>query len=59
MGEKKKISLEEARKSGDLDKFAEQHPSVGSEEMFDDLLGAMVKKKKVKDQASHSDASED
>lgn len=39
----KYISLEEARNSGKLERFAKEHPSKGNALVFDDLLGAMAK----------------
>lgn len=38
----KYLSLEEARKEKQLDRFAKEHQSKGDEEEFDRLLGAMV-----------------
>ena len=35
------LSLEEARKSGDLDQFAKEHPSTGKKPLFNKLLKAM------------------
>jgi len=39
----KHLSLEEARKDDKLDQFVAEHPSDGDEDVFDALLGAMVK----------------
>ena len=43
MARGKYLSLEEARKSGKLDRFCKEHPSVGDEGLFDRLLNAMAK----------------
>ncbi len=40
------LSLEEARKEKQLDRFAKEHQSKGDEEEFDQLLGAMAAPKK-------------
>ena len=40
------FSLEEARRSGKLDRFAKEHPSVGDEEAFDRLFEAMALRKR-------------
>ncbi len=42
MARGKYLSLEEARKSGKLDRFCKEHPSEGDEELFDRLLDAMA-----------------
>ena len=45
----KYISLEEARKTGQLERFAKEHPSKAKKKDFDALLDAMCNpKKKVK-----------
>jgi hypothetical protein len=44
----KYLSLEEARKKGDLKRFAKEHPTEAKEKDFDDLLGRMVKDKPKK-----------
>ena len=49
MARGKYLSLEEARKSGKLDRFCKEHPSEGDEELFDRLLDAMVKPKKTEE----------
>ena len=38
------LSLEEARKLKQLDRFAKEHPSEGDQEQFDTLFIAMAKK---------------
>jgi hypothetical protein len=43
MSRGKYLSLEEARKTGKLDRFAKEHPSDGDRERFDRLLGEMSK----------------
>lgn len=43
MSRSKHLSLEEARNSKQLDRFAKEHASEGDEQLFDDLLGTMVK----------------
>jgi hypothetical protein len=45
MSRGKYLSLEEARKLQQLDRFAKEHPSQGNEEAFDELLNAMAKEK--------------
>lgn len=42
----KYLSLEEARKKQQLERFAKEHPSEGAKERFDRLLDAMAKSKK-------------
>jgi hypothetical protein len=49
----KYISLEEARKQGKLERFADEHPSEGDEQFFDDLLGVMTKTPESADQTSN------
>ena len=39
----KYLSLEEARKQKKLERFAEEHPTKGSEKKFDALLDRMAK----------------
>lgn len=41
MAHGKYLSLEEARKSGRLDRFAKEHPSETDKERFERLLDAM------------------
>ena len=45
MSQGKYISLEEARKAKQLDRFAKEHPSEGDKPTFDKLFNAMAKKK--------------
>lgn len=42
MSRGKNLSLEEARKSGELKRFAKEHPSEGDEDKFDRLFEAMA-----------------
>jgi hypothetical protein len=39
----KYLSLEEARKKKQFDRFAKEHPSKGSKKLFDKLFNAMAK----------------
>ena len=61
MARGKYLSLEEARKSGNLKQFAKEHPYRGNGEVFDRLLDEMVKPKSspVADQTSIPASSED
>lgn len=45
MSRGKHLSLEEARNAKQLDRYAKEHPSVGDEESFDQLLERMAKSK--------------
>jgi hypothetical protein len=47
MSRGKYISLEEARKSGKLDRFAKEHPSEGDRRRFNRLLAEMSKTKEA------------
>ena len=49
MARGKYLSLEEARKSGELGRFCKEHPSEGDEKLFDHLLDAMAKPKKTEE----------
>lgn len=42
----KYLSLEEAMKTNQLDRFCKEHPSEGDKERFDRLLEAMTNPKK-------------
>jgi len=42
MSRGKYLSLEEARKAGKLDQFADEHPSTADRERFDALLALMA-----------------
>jgi hypothetical protein len=46
MSQGKHLSLEEARKQKQLDRFCKEHPSEGNQELFDSLMDAMTKPKK-------------
>lgn len=46
MSRGKHLSLSEARKTGKLERFAKEHPSVGDREKFDALLKAMANGKR-------------
>lgn len=48
MSRGKYLSLEEARNSGKLDQFAKEHPSEGSADAFDMLLGRIAQGKPEK-----------
>ena len=43
MSRGKYLSLEEARKTGELDQFAKEHPSEAERDRFERLLEAMAK----------------
>ncbi len=45
MSRGKYLSLEEARKLKQLDRFCKEHPSTADEAAFDELLDAMAKGK--------------
>jgi hypothetical protein len=47
MSRGKYVSLEEARKTGKLDRFAKEHPSEGDRKRFDRLLEEMSKTTKA------------
>jgi hypothetical protein len=54
------LSLEEARKLKQLDRFAKEHPSEGDERQFDRLLDAMASGKPPKARrTSNAATSED
>ena len=46
MSRGKYLSLEEARKAGQLKQFGKEHPSKGDEKLFDDTLNLMAPKAK-------------
>jgi hypothetical protein len=52
MSRGKYLSLEEARKSEKLDRFAEEHPSKGDRKRFDRLLAEMSKTIKEAEETS-------
>jgi len=45
----KYLSLEEARKKKQLDRFTKEHPHTGNWQQFDRLLDAMTKPKNAKE----------
>ena len=51
----KYLSLEEARKKGLLNRFAEQHPSKGDRSLFNKLFDRMTRKPLKEDQTSKKD----
>ncbi len=55
MSRGKYLSLEEARKSGDLKRFAKEHPMEGDRERFDRLLEAMSQGVLEEEETSKSD----
>jgi hypothetical protein len=48
----KHISIEEARKTKKLDRFAKEHPTEGDEAAFDRLLDKMARTPSEDDQTS-------
>lgn len=60
MARGKHINLEEARKSGKLDRFAKEHDIEGDQKAFERLLKAMVGgKKKLREETSNGGSSAD
>lgn len=55
MSRGKYLSLEEARKSGKLDRFAKEHPSNGDRQRFDRLLDEMSKTIEEAEETSSSE----
>ena len=47
MAHGKYLSLEEARRAKQLDRFAKEHPNKGKKKDFDDLLMRMAKSSKA------------
>jgi len=43
MSRGKYLSLEEARKKGQLDRFCKEHPSKGDRALFDHILDGLIK----------------
>ena len=61
MARGKYLSLDEARKYGQLGQFCKEHPSTGDEPVFDRLLGAMATRQgtpKAEDQTSSGASDE-
>jgi hypothetical protein len=54
----KYLSLEEARKSGKLDRFAKEHPSEGDRKRFNRLLEEMAKTIKEAEETSSPERDE-
>ena len=48
MARGKYLSLEEARKTGKLDRFCKEHPSEGDEQQWNEAFEAMAKGKPPK-----------
>ena len=57
MSRGKHLSLEEARKSGKLDRFAKEHPSETDQQRFERLLDAMSRGVLEEEETSRSDRS--
>ena len=57
MSKGKHLSLEEARKVGQIDQFCMEHPSEGDSEQFASLLEALARKRPATDQTSDRAAS--
>jgi hypothetical protein len=57
MARGKYLSLEEARNRNALKRFAKEHPSETDKAAFDDLLGAMIRKKPAGERTSTRDTS--
>ena len=53
----KYISLEEARKNGQLDRFIQEHPSKADGHLFRQLLDAMTTKQPAKSETSTPESS--
>ena len=58
MSRGKYLSLEEARKSGKLDRFAKEHPLEGDRKRFDRLLDEMSKTIEEAEETSSSESDE-
>ena len=60
MSRGKHLSLEEARRSGQLDRYAKEHPATGDRDRFNALLRKMTSGKKPPATGKEGeDASED
>jgi serine phosphatase RsbU (regulator of sigma subunit) len=59
MSRGKYLSLREARKKKQLERFAKEHPSEGDADKLEQIIGAMAKKPESDDQTSPKDESED
>ena len=51
------LSLEEARKAGQIDQFCKEHPSQGDGGRFAKLLATMARKRPTTDRTSDPDSS--
>jgi mRNA-degrading endonuclease RelE of RelBE toxin-antitoxin system len=58
MSRGKYLSLEEARKSGKLDRFAKEHPSKGDRKRFGRLLDEMSKTTEEAEETSSPERGE-
>jgi hypothetical protein len=58
MSQGKYLSLEEARKSGALKRFAKEHPSEGDVALFTRLLNEMSKTTEATEEALSAEPSE-
>ena len=52
MSRGKYMSLQEARETGKIDQFCEEHPSEGDGTRFETLLSAMARRRPANDQTS-------
>jgi hypothetical protein len=43
MSRGKYLSLEEARKKGQIDRFCKEHPTTGDRSLFDHILDGLIK----------------
>lgn len=57
MSRGKHLSLHEARKSGQLDTFAKEHPATGDADAFEKVLKAMASGKKPKAKGTSTPAA--
>jgi hypothetical protein len=51
----KYYTLDDARKEGDFEEFAREHPSTGNRYLFDKLLEVMLNEKSKKEEESSKD----
>ena len=58
MSTSKYLSLEEARKTGQLDRFIKEHPSKGDKGLFTRLLDSMTTKRPAGSETSTPAASD-
>ena len=57
MSRGKHLSLEEARRSGQLDRYAKEHPAIGDADKFNRVLKAMTAGKKPKAAGKEDEAA--